>query len=132
TIGDYLLPNMMGRFKNKFPDYRFSLTIGNTPQILEKLENQDIDIALVESQVDDRSFLVETFAQDELVLVIPADHHWQHKEMITLQDLPGEKMIWREPESGTRIILENALKETGVLEKIQSSLELGSIQSIKS
>lgn len=93
TIGDYLLPHVMGKFKKKFPDYRFSLTIGNTPQIVEKLGDQDIDIALVESQVDDRSFMIETFAQDELVLVLPADHRWKDREMIMLHELPEEKMI---------------------------------------
>ncbi|MEN1970381.1 LysR family transcriptional regulator [Lentibacillus sp. N15] len=132
TIGDYLLPNVMGKFKKKFPDYQFSLTIGNTPQITEKLKNQDIDIALVESQVDDHSFMSETFAQDELVLVIPADHRWKDRETITPHELPEEKMIWRESESGTRVILENALQKAGVLKQIQSSLELGSVQSIKS
>lgn len=132
TIGDYLLPNLMGKFKQTFPEYRFSLTIGNTPQMMEKLENQDIDIALVESEIDNHSFSIETFAQDEMVLVIPPDHDWKERETIMLHELPEEKMIWRERESGTRVILEHALKEAGVLEAIRSFMELGSIQSIKS
>lgn len=132
TIGDYLLPSIMGKFKKKFPDYRFSLTVGNTPQIMGKLENQNINIALVESQVDSCSFMTERFAQDKLVLVVPADHRWKARETVTIHELTEERMIWRESESGTRVILENALKEVGVLKKIQGSMELGSIQSIKS
>lgn len=132
TIGDYLLPSIMGAFKKRFPDYRFSLTIGNTPQIMDRMENRGIDIALVESRIDEESFMTETFAHDELVLVLPADHRWKDRTAIMPDELPEETMIWRERQSGTRVILEHALQEAGVLDFIPSSLELGSIQSIKS
>lgn len=132
TIGDYLLPKLMRDFKEKFPNYKFSLTIENTPNILSKLDNKEIDIALVESAVNNSELLVERFAEDELLVVLPANHPWQAKEAVTVSDLMGESMIWREAESGTRLIVENALKEMGLSEKMQVSMELGSIQSIKS
>src|SRR5699024_8931416 len=43
-----------------------------------------------------------------------------------------EKIIWREPESGTREILEQALDDANILKAIPAPLELGSIESIKS
>ena len=41
-------------------------------------------------------------------------------------------MIWRESISGTRLIVENTLREYGILEKIESYMEIGSTQAIKS
>ena len=41
-------------------------------------------------------------------------------------------MIWRESTSGTRLIVENTLREYGILEKIESYMEIGSTQAIKS
>lgn len=132
TIGDYLLPGLMGTFKKKFPDYMFNLSIGNTPNIVSQLENKTIDIALVESPVDNHVFIIEPFAKDELVLITPGNHHWKNRKEIASHELAEEKMILREAESGTRLILEKVLKEIGMLEKIDVSMELGSFQSIKS
>lgn len=45
TIGEYLLPSLLGRFKKQTPEINVSLTIRNTPSVLEDLSNDVIDIA---------------------------------------------------------------------------------------
>ncbi len=132
TIGEFLLPSLLGRFKKQTPDIKITLTIRNTPGILEDLTNDVIDIAMVEGIVEDKSFNVEKFADDELILVYPSDHHWKDRSEINIEELANERMIWRESLSGTRLVVENALKEYGVLEKIESYMEIGSTQAIKS
>jgi DNA-binding transcriptional LysR family regulator len=132
TIGEYLLPGLLGSFSKRYPDIKFSLTIGNTPTIISKLDNNDIDIALVEGAVKSETLIIEKFSEDELILVAPFSHRWKDRKKIEMKELPEEKMIWREPDSGTRLIVEGALKENGILDKIESAMELGSMQSIKS
>lgn len=132
TIGEYLLPDLLGNFSKSYPNLKFNLSIGNTPNILSKLENNDIDIAFVEGAVANDDFIREKFVDDELILVTSPNHHWKDKNQIHIHELPEEKMIWREAGSGTRQIVENALQAYGVLDKIKSVMELGSYQSIKS
>lgn len=132
TIGEYLLPGLLGNFSKSYPHLKFSLSIGNTPNILSKLESYDIDIALVEGAVENNDFIIEKFDDDELILVTSPNHHWRNNHQIDINELPEEKMIWREADSGTRQIVENALQEYGVLNRIKSAMELGSYQSIKS
>ncbi len=122
----------MATFSKKYPELKFSLSIGNTPNILSKLENYDIDIAFVEGAVENEEFITEKFTDDELILITSSQHRWKKKGQIFIDELPEEKMIWREADSGTRQIVENALQEHGVLKKINSEMELGSYQSIKS
>ncbi|KKI89441.1 LysR family transcriptional regulator [Bacillus sp. SA1-12] len=132
TIGEFLLPSLLGRFKKQTPDIKVSLTIKNTPSVLEDLTNDVIDIALVEGLVEDEDFIVEKFADDELVLVYPSDHPWSERSEIKIDELANERMIWRESLSGTRLIVESTLKEHGVLDKIESYMEISSTQAIKS
>ncbi|MGM0878862.1 MAG: LysR family transcriptional regulator [Bacillota bacterium] len=132
TIGEFLLPNLLGRFKKLTPEINVTLTIKNTPSVLEDLANDVIDIGMVEGIVEDKKFTVNKFADDELILVYPADHPWSEKSEIDINELANERMIWRESISGTRLIIENALKEHGVLDKIDSYMEIGSTQAIKS
>ncbi|AXI09874.1 LysR family transcriptional regulator [Oceanobacillus zhaokaii] len=132
TIGEYLLPELLGKFKTEYPNMNLLLNIGNTPSILEKLENDVIDIALVEGAVDNNSFQTIKFADDELIFICPYNHPWKQRMNIELQDLIKEHLIWRESTSGTRVIIEKALERYGVLDKIESYMELGSTQAIKS
>ena len=130
TIGEYLLPRLLGRFKKQIPEIKVTLTIKNTPGVLDDLSNDVIDLALVEGLVENTEFVIEKFAKDELILLCSPDHIWG--ERITIEELANERMIWREATSGTRLIVENMLREYGVLEKIESYMEIGSTQAIKS
>ncbi|MDF2000315.1 LysR family transcriptional regulator [Peribacillus castrilensis] len=132
TIGEYLLPSLLGRFKKQQPEIKVTLTIKNTPRVLEDLSNDVIDLALVEGLVENTDFIVDKFAEDELILVCPSDHPWKERKEIQLEELGNERMIWRESISGTRLIVENMLREHGILEKIESYMEIGSTQAIKS
>ncbi|MDO7487190.1 LysR family transcriptional regulator [Peribacillus sp. NPDC096448] len=132
TIGEYLLPSLLGRFKKQQPEIKVTLTIKNTPRVLEDLSNDVIDLALVEGLVENTDFIVDKFAEDELILVCPSDHPWKDRKEIQLEELGNERMIWRESISGTRLIVENMLREHEVLEKIESYMEIGSTQAIKS
>ncbi|MGG1677756.1 LysR family transcriptional regulator [Neobacillus sp. NRS-1170] len=130
TIGEYLLPSLLGRFKKEMPDIKVTLTIKNTPGILEDLTNDVIDLAMVEGIVDNGNLKVEKYAVDELILVCSPDHTWGRQ--INIEELANERVIWRESISGTRLIVENMLRENGILDKIESYMELGSTQAIKS
>jgi LysR family transcriptional regulator, transcriptional activator of the cysJI operon len=130
TIGEYLLPSLLGKFKKQQPEIRVTLTIKNTPGVLEDLANDVIDMALVEGIVERNDFIVEEFADDELILICSPEHTWDMQ--IQIEQLLNERMILRESGSGTRSIVENMLKENGILDKVDSYMELGSTQAIKS
>jgi molybdate transport repressor ModE-like protein len=132
TIGEYLLPNILGEFRKEFNNLKIKLTIGSTPNIMSSLEKRDIDIGLVEGIVTQTDVQSEKFGRDELILVIPKSHRWHQRDAINIEELVGENLIWREENAGIREIVENLLKEHQLLDKVNSYMELGSTQAIKS
>lgn len=133
TIGEYLLPRILGDFQKEHKNLKFKLTIGNTPSTISSLESRDIDIALVEGAfLHDEDFKIEKFAEDQLILIVSNDHRWSDREEIEIEELIEEKMIWREENAGIRKIIEKVLEENNTLDKVRSYMELSSTQSIKS
>jgi len=132
TIGEYLLPSLLGKFKKKNPEIKLSLIINNTPKILDELSNDVLDLALVEGVIQNDDLLVESFADDELVLIHPTEHSWNNRDEIDIEEITHERMLWRETTSGTRLIIEKFLKDNNVLDKIENYMELGTTQAIKS
>lgn len=131
TIGEYLLPEILGRFKQLHPHLKLTLQIGNTPAMLEALDGNHIHLALVEGVVENQRLEVKKFAEDRLILVCSSQHPWKGKAEVTVNDFLHEQMLWREESSGTRKIVEEALRRFGVLERIENYMELGSTQAIK-
>ncbi|MEK5269797.1 LysR family transcriptional regulator [Aeribacillus sp. FSL K6-8394] len=131
TIGEYLLPSLLGKFKKEVPDVKLSLAISNTPGIIDRLVDRKIDIGFVEGVVENSIFHVKKLVDDELILVCGREHPLKKKKQIDIEELAKEKMIWREKNSGTRLIIENTLKKYGVLDKINYYMELGSTQAVK-
>jgi len=131
TIGNFLIPEIIGDFQRKFPNINVNLHISNTPNTLSKLKKDNIDLALVEGIVADEQFSITKFSEDELVIALPKNHKWGNYEKISIEKIPEEKMIWREPNSGIRKIIEKIFWEYNILHKITSKIELGSSQAIK-
>ena len=78
TTGVYLLPPIVSRYRNLYPQVRLYMTILNSHEIIEQTLNWTLDFGLVEgdSTTLPSRLHVEVFAQDELVLVVSPDHRW--------------------------------------------------------
>ena len=129
TIGAYLLPEILGEFKRQHPCVRIIAEVEPTHRIAEALQTHAIDVGLVEAAVDSSELVVGTFFSDELVLIVPAGHPWAGRHTIMPQELAQQPLLTREPESGTRALVEEALAALGV--RVVPALELGGVEAIK-
>lgn len=133
TIGEYILPNILAYLYKTHPDVDFKVKIANTESISQDVLEKKIHIGLIEGPVPRHKDLnVEKFWEDELVVVLPHFHSWASRKSITLAELPHERLVTREEGSGTRKVMEMALKERGLdPEHLNITMELGSTHAIK-
>lgn len=133
TIGEYILPNILAYLYKTHPDVDFKVKIANTESISQDVLEKKLHIGLIEGPVPRHKDLnVEKFWEDELVVVLPHSHAWSSRKSITLAELPHERLVTREEGSGTRKVMEMALKERGLdPEHLNVTMELGSTHAIK-
>ena len=74
TIAEYMLPALLGEFKNRYPDINLRLKVSNSEGIVSMVEHNVIDLGLVESQVSNKNLIVEVCHDDQLVVVAAPDH----------------------------------------------------------
>lgn len=133
TIGGYVLPYILGEYKNQYENIDIILQVNNTKEITEKLLNRKIDLALVEGPFDKKKFNYQKLKDDELVLAVSPKHSFCKKESVDLEEVIEGRLILREKGSGTRAIFEKKLAELAYdLENLNIYMELGSINAIKS
>lgn len=133
TIGGYVLPYILGEYKYTYNNIDVLLQVNNTEEIINKLLNGQINLALVEGPFDRDKFNYRKFKDDELVLAVSSKHQFCKKESIELEEVINGRLILREKGSGTRKIFENKLVELGYdLENMKIYMEIGDISAIKS
>jgi DNA-binding transcriptional LysR family regulator len=111
--GAYILPAIIGAFKKEHPSLSVQLMIDDTAKVTQSVKDGDLCIGVVGAQVADGHLESHTFLTDELVVAVPAGHHWAHKKIIPVEALKTEPFIQREKGSGTRRIMEDHLEKAG-------------------
>lgn len=114
TVGNYWLPPLMHRYRTAFPGVALHLTIGNSETVATMVRDGVADLGFIEGTVDDPALAVTAVADDELVLVTGAGHKPAKRGAPTAPDLKAMRWVLRERGSGTRAILETALRKAGL------------------
>ncbi len=114
TPGTYILPALLGRFKEQYPEIEIALTIKDTRRIQEMVVQHELDLGVVGGKVSFPDLEASVFLTDELVLVVAPPHRFATLPAVRVADLGGEPFILRERGSGNREVVDEALHQAGV------------------
>ena len=111
--GEYILPDIISKFKRDYPHLSVVLTIADSKKIEHLVLEGTLEIGVIGSKSDHANLLCQNLWEDELVLAVPAGHPWSRRKDVSLQELMKIPFILREEGSGTLNILETYLRESG-------------------
>lgn len=132
TIAEYMLPTLLGDFKEKYPDVTIHLKVSNSDGIVSMVENNTIDLGVVESPVGNKNLVVETCKRDQLVAIVPPGHILATKGAVQFSELLEFPFICREEGSGTREVINDYLHQIPHCgSSLKIAMELGSPEAVK-
>ena len=111
--GEYILPNVIGRFGEQFPHVTVSLTVGDSREIEARVLEGHFELGVIGSKSSSKTLISHELWRDELVLAVPASHPWASRKTVSLEDLSKEPYISRESGSGTLQMVEEYLQTAG-------------------
>jgi DNA-binding transcriptional LysR family regulator len=129
TIGNYVLPSIMGQFTAQNPSTEIQLWIGNSADVVHRVARRDIEFGFIEGRCQHPDIDVTEIATDHLKLVCRHDHPLAQLASVPVSALSGQSLILREPGSGTREVVENRLAGVGVF--ATARMCLGNTEAIK-
>lgn len=126
--GEYLLPDFMEKFKNKFPKIDFNIIIKDSLKIVEEVASGVIEIGIVGSMFKKKGLQFSEFLQDEIVFAGKE----KVKNRISLNTLKKLPIITREHGSGTINTVKEFLKSKGInYDNLQFVAKVGSLNAVK-
>lgn len=108
TAGEFLVAKPISRYLNSNPDTELSLTVTNTRELLQKLDDGIIDFAILEGDFPKSAYAHQPLFFTEFIPVCCPSYKFT-RNISGIHDLTGERLIIREQGSGTRSILETEL-----------------------
>jgi DNA-binding transcriptional LysR family regulator len=132
TIASYWLPRHLVSFRSDHPGIDIRLTIGNTSHALRAVYDGLVEIGFVEGAVDHPGLVSQPVARDRMVIVVAPGHPWARRGAISSDELCAADWVLREPGSGTRSALEQALLAQHItLDQLHVALELPSNEAVR-
>lgn len=130
TIGDYVLIDAIKDYLRD-PDHELSLVVDNTKNLLQLLDENQLDFAIIEGTFSKTKYDSYLLRMEPFVGICAKAHPLCGKQ-VTVEDLLKETIIVREQGSGTRRIFEERLTASGYeLNDFSRTVSISSFVSIK-
>ena len=129
--GSFILPEVIGRFNQQYPDVMISLTIASTDRIIKQVADGALELGLVGAAAAEAQIRQEWVLEDRMGLVVPPTHRWSQRKKVPISELPTEPFILRESGSGTLQSLEENLVAEGLrIDSFRVVARMGSTQAV--
>lgn len=129
TIAEYLAPRWLALFRTLHDDVLTRLEVHNSAKVVELVRSGKTQLGLLEGPHVPAGLTSVIIGHDRLVVVVSPTHPWRHRAGVSRKDLAVEALVVREPGSGTRETLDQALLG---LQRAPAALELPSNAAVLS
>ncbi len=130
STGKYFAPGIVARLKDLHPEIEIRLIVGNRNEIIEGLEAEKIDIAVMGRPPRQPDVTAQSLGPHPHVLIAKPDHPLVGAGKVRKADILAQHFLMREEGSGTRILTMRYLDRLGQ-GKVYDFTEMGSNETIK-
>lgn len=119
TPAAFVLAPLLAEFAVQHPLASIDLRVGNTEDVLTAVREGTVPLGVVEGLPRAAGVSLQPFCADELLPVYAPDHvapvlHEKLSQTLTAKELAKLRLLWRESGSGTRRVVEEAMRKAGV------------------
>lgn len=114
TVGTFFLAEMVTDFEQKNPRTRARVYIDNTKNIVRRISDGSLDIAVIEGDLHSENIVEKVVYEDKMVLICGKSHPFAARETVRLDELKNLDCVLREEGSGTRDFLINLTEKQGI------------------
>ena len=130
--GGYILPPLLGQFKQAYPEVTVTLIERDTAGIIQDTLEGRVELGIVGAKAREVQLVQEKLMDDEMCLIVPKGHKWAAAGHVRLEELIKEPFIMREPGSGTRKSIEQVLDRSGHwFGRLNVVAEMGSTEAVR-
>jgi len=129
STAKYFMPRLLAKFSQEHPGIEVQFSVGNRETLLQKLQDNAIDLAIMGRIPVEIDAHAEPLASHPYVLIAPANHPLRDARRFDMHELRQETFLLREEGSGSRKVIEEMFKNH--LFTPARTISMGSNETIK-
>jgi DNA-binding transcriptional LysR family regulator len=129
TACQYILPAVLREFKETFPQCLIRVEPGDTPEAIELLRENRVELALALEPKHEERLEFHPLFTDEMVFLVSPKHPWALAERVTREEIPRQHYILYNKNSYTFRMVEDYFKGEEMV--LNTVIEFGSMDAIK-
>lgn len=131
TVGEFAVPERLAAYLLHYPETDVHFIVANTRELLQRIDTGEIDFAIVEGFFEKREYDSLPFSRENYLAVCGAGYRFAAQPH-RVEDLLGERLLLREPGSGTREILERYLEGRNLtVQDFYQTAQISNLHAIK-
>ena len=129
TYARYFMPFLLTGFRNTFLDIKIHLDEGSSREMIHSLIELKNEVVIIAKADDHPNIAYIPFSREELVLILSPNHRLARQDSISLEQMAEERIIMKDPGSGTRRLVDELFSNNGVTPNVL--METGDAEIIK-
>ncbi len=129
SIANYLIPQIIYGFKEKYKGVTMHMETGNTHEVVSMIENGQVDMGFVEGEFNSVDVIKDVLGDDEL-FIVTGDLDLDKTKEYDIEELLDKKWVLREKGSGTREVFLHHLGD--YTKRVNVFMELDHAGGVKS
>ncbi|MBW2480076.1 MAG: LysR family transcriptional regulator [Deltaproteobacteria bacterium] len=135
TYARYFMPFLLTGFRDAYPDIKIHFDEGSSQEMIHSLIDLKNEVVIIAKADDNPNIEFVPFSREELVLILPPNHHLANKDSLNFEEVAEVPIIMKDAGSGTRKLVDelfaknnrtpNILMETGDAEIIKLLVQHG-------
>lgn len=112
-IGVYMMPAVIARFRQKYPNVTINMVIQSSQNILEMLHKNQVEFVFLSDYIidDPESYVIEHYWRDELKLIVGNQHPLFGEKICSLFDAENDLYITKKKNSSQYRFLDDIFRK---------------------
>lgn len=118
SLGAYLIPNLLSRFRQIYPKIHFSLDQNNSANLTRQLLDEDTDLCICSAFLPTSPLCWQELYSEELFVAVPSNHPLANRKSIYLKEIANEPLVTFKPMYSLRILADTFFNTVAIRPKI--------------
>lgn len=123
TTARWLAPRLIESLAEQHPKVRLIIIDATSTSLEPQLASGRLDLAIVNLPVPGSEFVTYPLFEEDLVLIVPADHPLAPRESVDVRDLDGLALLMPAPGTSLRDELDQSIATAGITTTARAELD---------
>ncbi len=114
SLGGYIVPELISKFNQIYPNIKFRLYQYNSTQLIEYLAEGSCDLSLCSSIITTGTIGWMPLCSEEIFLIVPNGHPLSKRKTIELKEIAQESIITFKPTYGLRLLVNQCFEAASI------------------